>query len=439
MNLLLRHIIPNLILMISTVYIWHKFLDKKINLKQSKLYIVILVMFATSLLNYLFVNNFIRILLITIIFMFLFRILFKETFQKCIITPIFSQLLIMISETLYALLIIILNIDINLTIDSPILNIISNIIISVFLILIIRIKFFTKLYDKIINFTDKIKQSQLITLCLILMIISNILAMGIYYEIDYQYLLIFNCLLTLTIGIIIFNNFKTKNNYNKVADKYNVAINSLNDYEDMMNKYRIANHENKNLLLTIRAMILNKEKDIPKYIDSIVEDKYKDNEKLLLETSVIPTGGLRATIYSEILKIMNNDIKYSLNIDKNVNTVDLIELDEDTIIDICKIIGVFIDNSIDEVKKMKTRNIEISMFIEDNELNIKVSNNYKGVIEVDKIFNDGYTTKGNNHGYGLSLVKNIISNNSLLENKIEINKNIFSQILIIKTQNKKSH
>ena len=28
-----------------------------------------------------------------------------------------------------------------------------------------------------------------------------------------------------------------------------------------------------------------------------------ENEKLLLEMSVIPSGGLRATIYSEILKI----------------------------------------------------------------------------------------------------------------------------------------
>lgn len=205
----------------------------------------------------------------------------------------------------------------------------------------------------------------------------------------------------------------------------------------MMSKYRIDNHENKNLLMTIRAMILNKEKDIPKYIDSIVKDKYEDNEKLLLQMNVIPSGGLRATIYSEILKIKDNKINYSLDIDKNLKAIDLIELDTDEVIDICKIICVFIDNAIEEVKKLKIRNIQISLYMEDNYLNIKVSNNYKDKINIDKIFDEGYTTKGKGHGYGLSLVKKIVDSNKKLENKIEISKDIFSQIISIKY--KKTH
>jgi len=184
-------------------------------------------------------------------------------------------------------------------------------------------------------------------------------------------------------------------------------------------------------------MILNKEKDIHKYIDSMVENKYNDDEKLFFDMSVIPSGGLRATIYSEVIKIIDNKIGYNLDIDKRIKTIDLIELDTNTIIDICKIIGVFIDNAIDEVKKLKKKNIQISLYLEDNKLCIKISNNYKGKIDIDKINNQGYTTKGNNHGYGLSLVKNIIDNNKTLEHKTEINSNSFSQVILIKY--KKSH
>jgi len=205
----------------------------------------------------------------------------------------------------------------------------------------------------------------------------------------------------------------------------------------MMSKYRIENHKNKNLLLTIRAMIVNKEKDIPKYIDSIVKDKYEDNEKLLLQMNVIPSGGLRATIYSEILKIKDNKINYYLNIDKRLKTIDLIEMDTDQTIDICKIIGVFIDNAIEEVKKLKTKNIEISLYLEDDKLNIKVSNNYKDKINIDKIFDAGYTTKGKGHGFGLALVKKITENNQKIVNRIEISKDVFSQIISIKY--KKTH
>ena len=50
-------------------------------------------------------------------------------------------------------------------------------------------------------------------------------------------------------------------------------------------------------------MVRNNEDNIPEYIDSIVEDRYSDDENLLFRINVIPSGGLRGTIYSEILKI----------------------------------------------------------------------------------------------------------------------------------------
>ena len=99
---------------------------------------------------------------------------------------------------------------------------------------------------------------------------------------------------------------------------------------------------------------------------------------------------------------------------------------------ICKIIGVFIDNSIEAVKSLEEKNINIELYIKNKNLCIKVSNNYKGNIDISKISDEGYTTKGKGHGYGLSLVNNIVKNNNLFENRTEISKNVFSQILIIK-------
>lgn len=425
------------ILMSSVIYVWHKLLDKKINFKNYKLYIALLIMIFTSIFNYFMINKFIKICLITIILMFIFRFLFKEKIHKCVITPIFSQIMIMVSEVIFALIIIILQIDIRITITSFIINMISNIFIAIISIIIIKIKFLKNLYLKLLSITDRINLIQLGLFCVMSMLILNILLMGSYYKIKFEYFLIFNVAIIIMIIFIIFYLFKTQNQYNKVSDKYNIAIKSLNDYEDMMTKYRVANHENKNLLLTVRAMVLNKDKDIPKYIDSIIEQKYMDDEKLLFEMSVIPSGGLRATIYSEILKIKENKINYSLNIDRKINTVDLINLETDTIVEICKIIGVFIDNSIEAVKVLRKRNIDIQLYIENKNLCIKVSNNYKGNIDISKINDEGYTTKGKGHGYGLALVKNIVNNNDLFENRTEISKTIFSQVLIIKY--KKTH
>lgn len=429
-------LISGIILFYSIIYSWSKLLNEKINYRDFRFYIAWMFLSCFSVFNYFFVNNFIRISLLLLVLIVCCGIVFRKTLKFTIVTCIYQQMIIMVIETVYALLITILKIDVNITMNSILFSLFSNIVISLLLIFVVNRKIINKLYLTILGFTDRIKNIQLSFLCILIMLFANVLSMSAYYRIKFEHLLIFNVSMTIICFIIMFYSFKTQNNYNKVSSKYNIAVNSLKDYENMMNKYRIANHENKNILLAVRAMILNKEKDIHKFIDTFIDDKYTDDEKVLFETSVIPTGGLRATIYSEILKIKNNKIKYSLNIDKKLSTIDLIELDENTIIDVCKIIGVFIDNAIDEIKSKKNKNIEINMYLEQEVLNIKVSNNYKNNLDVTKIYEVGYTTKGKNHGYGLSLVKHIVSNNKLLDNKTEINKKFFSQILSIKLKSK---
>lgn len=425
--------LSSLVMMSAAVYSWYKLLNKRIDFKNIKLIFTIVALSIISIANHYIMNQYTKVFSITIVLMFFFRFLFKENIRTCIIIPIFSQLIIMVSETLLALLITMgLKINAQLLLTGFVGSFLINILESLFLVIAVQFKFIVKIYHKILNFTDKTKKYELLFLCLIIIVALSIFPVTIYYQIKFQYLLIFYSLMIISCCLIVFSLVKTQNKYILVNDKYNVAIKSLKDYENMMTKYRIANHENKNLLLTIRAMILNNEKDIPKYIDSLIEENYEDDEKLLFKMNVIPSGGLRATIYSEILKIKENNIKYALNIDKNLSTIDFIEIDEKTIIDICKIIGVLIDNAIDEVKRIRSKNISIELFLIDNSLNIKVANKFKEKIELDKIFNEGYTTKGKNHGYGLSLVKKIIDNNKMFKLKTEINNQLFIQILDVK-------
>ena len=53
-------------------------------------------------------------------------------------------------------------------------------------------------------------------------------------------------------------------------------------------------------------------------------------------------------------------------------------------------------------------------------------------IALDKISHKGYTTKGKGHGYGLSLVEQLVKSDSNLINEKEISKDIFTQRLKIK-------
>ena len=418
----------------ATVVMWYKLLNKKIDFKNYKLYITLFLSTIISLLNYFNANAFLRIFTATIILMLFFKYLFRNNIQRTIITPIFSQLIIMISEMLFAILIVLIfKLNSEEIVSTQFGKVFSNISIAIIAIFLSRIPIIYKFYNFIINITDKISKNVLVIFSLITILIANILTMVLYYKIDFMYLLIFNTMLTVFCFSIVLYSFKTKNNYIKVYDKYNTTLNSLKEYEDILDRYRVSNHENKNQLLTIRNMLPKSNKKVVSYIDTIVENKLKDNDKVMLETAKIPAGGLRGLVYSKILLMKDLDIHYELVISSEIKTVDLInKIDDSTMLDICKIIGVYLDNAIQAVENLKDKYVNIEMYLENKDLVISISNNYQNVIDIEKIEEKGYTSKGDGHGYGLTLTKEIIDNNKKLSNQKKMSKEIFTQMLKIK-------
>lgn len=426
--------ISSFIMMSVIVNCWHKLIGEKINLKDKKMYITIVILSLISIFNYYLVNQYIRIFSITLFLVIAFYVLFKKKLSVTILTPIFVQFIFMIVEMIFVVTVCqIFNMNNEGIIDTQFGQFFSNFVISMLVLMVFKIPFINKFYNIIIKATDKINNKQIIITSFIVIIMANLLTMLLYYKIEFKYLLIFNTLLTIFCFTIVIYSFKTKNNYIKVYDKYNTTLKNLKEYEDILDRYRVSNHENKNQLLTIRNMLPKTNKKIISYIDTVVENKLKDNERVMFEVSRIPAGGLRGLIYSKVLAMKEINVDYELEISKEVKTVDLINnIDESMMLDICKIIGVYLDNAIQEVEKLYEKYVNIEMYLDNKDLIIAISNNYNEIIEIDKIEEKGYTTKENGHGYGLTLARGIIESNKKLSNKKMITQDTFTQMLKIK-------
>lgn len=417
---------------IATMYVWHQLLDRKPEFKSIRFWLIFIGLTLISALNYYTVNGFIRIVSITVILMLTCSYLFRENIKVGVITTLMSQMITMISETIFVILIsIIMNSGSDFIETNQFGTILANATISIIVLLIMQFDYIKRLYLCLNRISKNIKDAHLTLLILIFIIILNIFSATAYYKLDFKVMLVFNVVAMIIYFVVIMNSLKSKHDYIEVYDKYNTTISSLKEYEDILNQYRVSNHENKNELLTIRNMIKNKEKNIPEYIDKIVENKLKDNEYLMGKSMVIPEGGLRGLIYSKMLVMKDRKIDFDLSIDKAIKTVQLIELGDNTVLDICKIMGVLLDNAIEAVSNLEERFIDLEMSIEENKLYISVTNNYEGTIAIEEMGNHGYTTKGKGHGYGLSLVKKLIDKNSLLKNEKEISGDEFTQRLVV--------
>ncbi len=434
MDKLIQLLISGVIITISNVYISGKLLNKKANFKNYLTYIIISLMYLSTVLNYMYNNQYIRILTITILMALFIKILYNEKVNKSIVVVITLQLLYMITEIIFISTIsIIFKFNSNDIANNQFGTVLANFVISALSIILANLKYVKTFYNFFVKITNKVRNTQIIAAAIFIVVIANILAMINYYKVEFGYLLIFNAFMTLgCFGIVVYS-LKTKNSYIEVNKKYSTTLNSLKEYEDILNKYRVSNHENKNQLLTIRNMLPKEDKKIISYIDKILENKHKDSDKAMRKTAVIPAGGLRGLIYSKVLVMDERKIHYDLDFSSSIKTVDLInKIDESTMLDICTVIGVYVDNAIDEVTNLKDKNICIEMYLDDNDLIIAISNNYAHKIDLDKLEEKGYTTKENGHGYGLPLTREIINNNNRLKNEKRISKEIFTQALKIK-------
>lgn len=418
------------------VYVWSVFYDKKINFKNFYLYFGLLLMCGIGLINYIFVSAFVRMLFNMIIFFVSNYLIFKKKLNEIIVNILYSQFLLTLADVLYSLiLMLIFNMSVSTIASDRFVTSIGNICVAIIFLIICKFSIFKCFYNKLIYLTNKIKMIYLIFICVFVMISINFLMATVYYDLKPSLIVLINTVLILVYSFIVYKSLSEKNNSDIIKAENISLLESLNQYEDMVDRQRVDNHENKNQLLIIKSMIKKNDKDVIKYIDTIVKDEKEDDEELYTKVKTIPSGGLQGIIYQKMLTMKDERISFNLNVSRDVRKIELDDFSMEDNYRLCKVIGVLLDNAIEESRNIDDKCIIISLFVDDNFLVVEISNKFNGIVDMDRIDDEGYTTKGDGHGYGLSLVKKILSETSRFVNERCIKKNLFKQIIKIKIKN----
>lgn len=435
MNKIIDDILGGIVMAIANIYMWHKLHNQKISFKNYKVYVSIIFISIICIFNYYFVNNYIKILTILVASFIGNCFLFKRKDTSNIFVPIISELIILLSELMISIVAFtILNLDMNFVSSNYFGSLIINILIGFMSVILVNISFFKKLLNFLQKITSNIPKNIIISIFALLIIICNFLLAISYYKIETKYVLIFDTVMIIIYSFIVFKMLEQKNRYIKISNKYNMTNTTLKELEQNVTRLKITNHENKNQLLTIRNMIKKGEdgKSLIKHIENIVNTKIKDDETLMLQTSTITNSMISSIVYSKMLTMKENDVDAALIISRDIKDLYLSDIPDELAVEVCKIIGVYLDNALEEVSKYEEKIINMEFYAEKKTLCIAISNNFEGEIDFEKMDNPGYTTKENGHGYGLSLAREIIESNDRLSSEREIKDNIFKQILKIK-------
>lgn len=220
-----------------------------------------------------------------------------------------------------------------------------------------------------------------------------------------------------------------------VSEDYNEVTRYSKLNEELNINYRKKVHENKNQLLIIRGMINGKRRDLEEYVDCLLDDH---NEKVdnywLSDLSHIPLPGVKNFLNCKLAKLKKIGANIEIFVSNELESICLDDLGKTNFKDFSTVLGVVLDNMIDCIKEQEEKLISINFFVENNEIHGEFVNNFNGNIDLDKLFNKDYSTKGKNRGVGLSLVNHIISNNDFIDCKPKIIDNFFVQDVTLKLE-----
>ena len=406
------YIVGGIVLLLYIYYAWKTISQQSIKIKERYLLLWLALLIILIAINYSFTNIFLRFTISTLILAIANMIIYKNSIKQGLLLSTLSQLILLGGE--FCCLFIIMVISKMYTI--PALNtmygaLFSNIIVALCAVLILNIPFVKKTCRKLITKYDKISNIQMIIPISILMITVNILLALVYSRVDNLMLLAINSILILIYTFIIVSALRDKNKFIEVKEENRDLLVHLDEYEDILVTQRRRNHESKTELIVVRNLFEKKEYERGlECLDKIIGTKEELDETFYEMCQKMPSG-IQGVVYQKLL-VADSSIKIYIEVSPEIKKSKVEKkIHSDVFLDACQIIGVFLGNALEEVNEIQDKDnkvISVQLYIEKKKtLVIQIGNTYRKGTDFSKLGEKGYTTKGEEHGQGLSLVKDL--------------------------------
>ena len=184
-------------------------------------------------------------------------------------------------------------------------------------------------------------------------------------------------------------------------------ITELSGTEKYNDSLREQSHHFMNKLHVLQGLIeLKSYEEVAKYITYLKQDYH---EKIGHITENIKVPSIAGFLLAKARESRNKDIQLVVDSDSLLYQHNGLETIYNELL---IILGVLIDNSIDTLENKNDGKIIVYLYLnlEEKVLLCSVEDNGAGIKEVDKerVFERGYSTKGENRGYGLEAVETIV-------------------------------
>ncbi len=234
-------------------------------------------------------------------------------------------------------------------------------------------------------------------------------------------ILLMGIMVFLSVVILVMSNFtlremRYKRNVKEIEAyyEYTLRIESINNE---MRKFR---HDYVNILTTLSDYI--REDDMPglrKYFNENIvpmKDKLKTRSIKMNGIEKLKVREIKGLITTKIIQGQEKRIPISIEVPDEIDRIDM------NTVELSRIIGIIVDNAIEASENLEEPLINIAFIDNEEAVTFIVMNKCSDDIpKIHELFEQGFSTKGDNRGLGLSTLKELTDSNEnvLLDTVIE--------------------
>ena len=168
---------------------------------------------------------------------------------------------------------------------------------------------------------------------------------------------------------------------------------------------------------------MDKIKELRQYISELIAHNAEQGSST--EIYSIKNAGLFGIISSKMNQASEKGVNIELSVIGEIENIPGVKISE-----LCEIVGIFLDNAIEEALKA-AKQVGILVRKSENGTEISISNGCLDTPDIKSIYREGYSSKGENRGMGLAIARKIIDKYDNILLSTSCDDNVFTQTLEI--------